>query len=158
MANPVTFNYMSWVTRFPEFANVGEPLATEYFLDACIMQRNDGGSAISNDATALRLLNLLTAHIAWLNAPRDSSGNPAASGGAASPIVGRVNSASEGSVSVGSENNYPPGSAQWFQQTKYGAEWYALTNQYRRMRYFPGPQRVFNPPPPFATLWRPPRS
>ena len=36
------------------------------------------------------------------------------------------------------ENLYPPGSAQWWQQTKYGAAFWAATSQYRGMRYVPG--------------------
>lgn len=135
----VAFNYAAWVARYPEFNLVLEPLATAYFNEATVYCRNDGGGPVSTAAIQSTLLNMLTAHIAWLNAPRDANGNPSSSGSqAASPIVGRISNASEGSVSVGSENNYPPGSAQWFQQSRYGAAYYAATAPYRTMRYIPG--------------------
>jgi len=134
----VNFDYTTWVTRYPEFASPGgaqpvaESLAQQYFNEATIYQANNGAGPVSNATTQLTLLNMLTAHIAALNAA-------SAGGVPASPIVGRVNTASEGSVSVGAENNYPPGTVQWYQQTKYGSAWWAATAQYRTMRYRPGP-------------------
>lgn len=134
----VNFDYNAWVTRYPEFASPGgsqpvaSPLATLYFNEATMYQTNNGEGPVRDSNTQLTLLNMLTAHIASLNAPPGT-------GGIASPLVGRINSASEGSVSVGSENQYPPGTPQWFQQTKYGAAWWAATAQFRTMRYRPGP-------------------
>lgn len=49
-----------------------------------------------------------------------------------SGLVGRISSATEGSVSISSE--YPSGSGaleQWLKQTPYGAEFYAITSQWR---------------------------
>jgi signal transduction histidine kinase len=59
----------------------------------------------------------------------------ASNGAAASSLVGRINSATTGSVTVASENNYPPGSAQWWQTTKYGAMFWAATAGFRTFRY-----------------------
>lgn len=134
----VTFDYTAWVTRYPEFASPGgtqpvaSPLAQEYFDEATLYQANNGAGPIRDAGQALRLLNMLTAHIASLNAP-------SASGDVAPNLVGRISSAGEGSVNVSSENNYPPGTPQWYQQTKYGAAWWAATAQFRTMRYRPGP-------------------
>ncbi|KWU25595.1 hypothetical protein AS149_29810 [Burkholderia cenocepacia] len=50
-------------------------------------------------------------------------------------MVGRILSATEGSVSVSTEMNVPAGSAQWFNQTPCGAAFRAATTAYRMMRY-----------------------
>jgi len=47
----------------------------------------------------------------------------------------KINNASEGSVSVQTENDYPPGSVQWFQQTRYGSAFWAATIAYRSVHY-----------------------
>lgn len=124
----VTFNYSDWVAIYPEFSNVPEPQAQNYF--------NMAGSFCSNRLGPVRnipdlttLLYVLTAHITALFGPKD--------GAAIDPngLVGRINSATQGSVSVQSENNYPEGSVQWYQQTKYGALYWAMTTKYRTMHY-----------------------
>lgn len=140
----VTFDYETWILRYPEFTAVSEPLAQEYFNEAGLYCTNDTCNTAFPAGVLGTFLNMLTAHIAWLNAPRDAQGNPATTGQPASPIVGRINTASEGSVSVGSENLYPPGSAQWYQQSKYGAAYWAATAPYRTMRYAAQPTYVPN--------------
>lgn len=82
-------------------------------------------------------LNMLTAHIAALNA--------SINGQSPSPLVGRISNASEGSVSVGVQMDLAPGSAQWFAQTKYGIAYWQASLQFRSMLYFPGPAPVANP-------------
>ena len=82
------------------------------------------------------LLGMVTAHIAALNAPL--SGHPA------STLVGRISSATEGSVTVATQNDYPPGTAQWWQQTKYGAAFWAASAQFRTARYVHGPRAQYN--------------
>lgn len=138
---PVTFNFAGWLGRYPEFGAVSEPMAQAYFDEACVYCKN----SIANPALSIlpTLLNMLTAHIAWLNAPRDDKGNPSSTGSVpASQIVGRISSAGEGSVNVQTENNYPPGTPQWYQQTKYGAAYWAATAQFRTARYAANPTRV----------------
>lgn len=138
MSGPVTFNYAAWVARYPEFASpngtqpVIEALADQYFAEAGLYVANDGSSIIPNDTLLLMFLNMITAHIAALNAPL-------ANGAPASTLVGRISNASEGSVSVTTESDYPPGSAQWYQQTKYGAAYWAASVQFRNFKYSPGP-------------------
>ena len=90
-----------------------------------------------------------------LNTPVDA----ASSGGSASgttagpsPLVGRITSATEGSVSVSTQFDVPPGSAQWFAQTLYGAEFWTATAAYRTMRYLPSPARNMDPYAPLG--WR----
>lgn len=128
----VVFAYLTWQARFPELSQVPQGIATAYFEDACDILNNSGRSAIQDMDKRGRILNLLTAHIAKLNYPLN--GEPA------SPLVGRINSASEGSVSVGTDLQVP-GSAQWFAQTPYGlSAWQAMAGA-RTFHYFSGARR-----------------
>lgn len=139
----VTFDYNAWVAAFPEFSGVSQPQAATYADLATLYFDNSGWPG--NLPQAQSLLNLLTSHIAWLSAPRDVNGNPSATGQAASPIVGRINSATEGSVTVSSDmgdaNAGSPSQA-WYMQTKYGAMYWAAMAQFRTAVYQQGPQRA----------------
>lgn len=139
MADPqVQFDYATWVARYPELASVPEATAQLYFDEAGLYWRNDGTGPEADDAVQLRLMNMLTAHIAKLSYPL--GGSPA------SPLVGPVTSASEGSVSVSVQPLQAPGTQAWYVTTVYGAQFWAATAAYRTARYVPGPQRRFNPP------------
>lgn len=129
------FVYPTWALRFPELASsVGEPLAAMYWAEATDQLDPSASSVVQDVGRRTRILNLLTAHIAKLNAP--------IGGQEASDLVGRISSASEGSVSVSTELNVP-GSASWFAQTRYGIEaWQALA-PFRTARYVPGPGAVY---------------
>ena len=71
---------------------------------------------------------MLTAHIAKLFAPPTTGG----SGG----LVGRINSATEGSVSVqAAYSNKVSEQMAWFIQTQYGAMYWSATAPFRRARY-----------------------
>lgn len=134
----VDFSYSGWIARYPEFASVDEATADLYFAEATVYHRNDGVGPVEDATVQLALLNMMTAHIAARYA--------AINGVAASPLVGRINSATEGSVSVGVEGfTGIPGSLQWLTQTKYGSDYWFATTSYRTMRYLPGPRRVFDP-------------
>lgn len=134
----VAFNYQGWVARYPEFSQVSEATADAYFAEASVYHRNDGGGPVSDPVVQAVLLNMATAHVAARYA--GLNGQPA------SPLVGRISNASEGSVSVQAEMNVPPGSAQWWNTTKYGSDYWLATQPYRTMRYVPGPRRRFNWP------------
>ena len=60
-------------------------------------------------------------------------------------LVGRISSASVGSVSVSTENAGATQSASWYQQTQYGSTYWAMTASFRTMRYVPGPSRNMEP-------------
>lgn len=139
MGAQITFNYSNWVARYPEFAAIDPNFVEQCFNEATIYCRNDGGGPVSSATILTTLLNMLTAHIVQLNAGQNGQPSP--------QTVGRINTAAEGSVSVVLQNSYPEGTPQWFQQTKYGAAFWQATLPYRRMRYFIGRQRVFNPWP-----------
>ena len=133
----VTFDPVAWAARYPEFGPtsaqpVSAALAQQYFNEATIYLRNDGGGPVNTASIQSALLNMLTAHIAALNAA-NALGQPA------SPLVGRVSAATQGSESVTTEFNKSDAVA-WFGQTKYGAAFWEATKQYRTMAYLPGPR------------------
>lgn len=143
MGATAVFDYDAWVARYPEFEDtVNQPTAQAYFAEACLYHRNDGSLPVRTSQSQLLFLNMLTAHIAQLYSGTEAD--------PANTTVGRVNSASEGSVSAGFQLDIQPGSAQWFAQTKYGLSYWAATAALRTMRYLPGPRRVVNPFFPFV--------
>ena len=134
----VAFDFTAWATRYPELAgSVSPQLAALYFMEAELYCDNTIGSVITDESRRSMLLGMMTAHIAALNAP--INGQPSQT------LVGRVTSASEGGVSASIENAYPPGTVQWYQQTKYGSAFYAATAVYRQARYVPGVARNMDP-------------
>lgn len=137
MGVAASFVYNDWIALFPQFqSTVSEAQANLLLELATTFHRNDGGGPVSDVNTQTALLNLMMAHVAQLTF--GSSTQPV------SPLVGRVAGANEGSVSVQTENQYAPGSPQWYQQTQYGSMYWQMTAPYRTMRYIPGPRRVFN--------------
>jgi len=126
----VTFNYATWVARYPEFSTVQQATAQEYFNEATLYVNNTPASLLAGNLSTLAMvLNMVTAHIASLSALGPD-------GQLASTLVGRISNATEGAVSVGTDFQVP-GSAAWFAQTRYGiAAWQALA-QYRTARYVP---------------------
>ncbi len=63
-------------------------------------------------------------------------------------IVGRINNAAEGDVSVSSEWSAPPNASQaYFVQTKYGAQYWTMTARYRTAQFIPAPASAYNPLP-----------
>lgn len=129
------FNPAAFKVMYPQWAALPNDQLCMYFDIATLYWRNDGSSPARNAQIQGTLLNLLTAHITALMAGPDGKG--------ASAIVGRVNSASEGSVSIGAD--YPAtASNAWFLQTSFGALFWQATAAYRTARYIPGPTRFGN--------------
>lgn len=139
----VTFSYATWIAAYPEFSACSSGQGQAWFDRAGMFCENTTCNPASAAGVLSPLLYLLTSHLAWLNAPRDANGNPASTGAQPSPIVGRINSASEGSVSVGSEwqGSGSPSEA-WFLQTRYGAEFWQATAQFRTAQYMAWPTIV----------------
>lgn len=164
----VTFNYSNWIALFPELAGISSAQAQLYFNLGNTVFANDacnpayiGACCGGEDAGLLQmtsLTDLVTAHIAWLMAPRDAQGRPSSTGPApAQGIVGRVASASEGSVSVSAEWNSGGGgspSEAWWIQTPYGALFWQATAVYRTMRYAANPVQVYTGTGPYGSTFR----
>lgn len=128
----VIFNYLGWSARYPEL-NVPDATAQRYFDEAAAVYLNNTAcSPVQSIPARTVLLNMLVAHIAAMN------------GAGASPLVGRIANAAEGSVNVATEySSTVSGSMAWFIQTKYGAGYWQATAQYRTFRYAPGVQPLF---------------
>lgn len=149
----ITFDYAKWVQLFPNFAYISEPQAQLFFDLATQWCRNDGDGpvggwpglcnffTINASAAAIQtqtnFLNLLTAHLAQLFAPSST-------GAAPSGLVGRITSASEGSVSVATEFPMTANSA-WFNQTPYGSAFWSASAPFRTMRYIVAPPKPTDP-------------
>jgi len=131
-AGIVTFNYTIWALRYPELAgSVDMPTALGYFDQACLFLDNSPCSPVRDVGRRAIILGMITSHVAALLAT--INGQPA------SPLVGRIASAAEGSVNV-STDLAVPGSAAWWAQTKYGLlAWQALA-PYRTALYVMAPQ------------------
>lgn len=148
MASPtpvITFDFATWVAGYPEFSACSSAQGQAWFNRADLYFANEAcnPALVAGESRFAEYIYMLTSHIAWLSAPRDASGNPAAAGSAPSPIVGRIASASEGSVSVSAEwNGSGSPSEAWFLQTKYGAAFWQATAQYRTARYMAQPTIV----------------
>jgi hypothetical protein len=131
----VVFDYAAWAARWPALAAVvAEPTAQAMFDEAqATLLDNSDASPVKNLITRGWLFNLLVAHMATLDQRSAQAG--AAGGG----MLGRVQSASEGSVSV-SMGDYPVGSGKWFEQTQPGAQYWQAIQPHLRFQYHPGPQ------------------
>lgn len=143
----VAFDYAYFTASYPELAAyVTQTQGAGYFTMAGLYCDNTTCSPIQDASIGgIRyvLLHMLTAHIAKLLAANTSQ---AGGSQAASPLVGRINSASEGSVSVSAEMPGPTAAGQaWYQQTQYGAMYWQASAQYRMFRHIPGPE--VNPDP-----------
>lgn len=146
----VVFVSTDFLARYPEFAalNTASPtLLGLYFNEATLYLNNTAASRVVDIETRTPLLYMLTAHIAAMNG--------GVNGQQPSQLVGRINTATEGSVSVGAEMPGATANAAWFLQTKYGAAYWQATARYRQMRVIPG--MSCNPPnvrPPWGGGWR----
>lgn len=129
----VVFDPAAFKARYPEFSTLSDALVQAYFDEATIYLNNTDQSRVADVAVRKTLLWMLTAHVSALNG--GVNGQPA------SPLVGRINSATEGSVSVQADMGAVPGSAAWFLQTKYGAAFWQASAPFRTMQYVPGASR-----------------
>ena len=128
------FNPALFTARYPEFAAVSVPLLQAYFLEAGLYLSNCDSSPVQNITRRLVLLNMLTAHIAFIGGALTADGQP--------KPVGRVSQAAEGTVSASFEGVPPtPGTGAWFQQSQYGAAFWQATTSLRSFRYVPQPTR-----------------
>jgi Protein of unknown function (DUF4054) len=143
---PFVFNYDNWIAIFPEFSQVSQPAAEGYFDLAQLFMRNDGRGPICDPNFQARIMNLTTAHIAFLFSAQ-RNGTPDTNGPEVIPLVGRIANGSEGSVKV--QIDFPdqqPNSA-WWNQSKYGAAVWVALKPFRIGFFLPSRRRrVYNPP------------
>lgn len=133
----VTFDYPAWSEAYPSLAKgITQGQAQGYFDLACLSLNNTPASLVRDLDERRVLLWLLVAHQAQLAANGSTSGG----------MVGRIASASRGSVSVSADTSALPREAGWFGQTQYGLTYWQATAQYRQMKMLPGrphPARIW---------------
>jgi hypothetical protein len=129
--NPVVFK-----ARYPEFTAVSNDVLTALFSEAGFYLNNTDCSPVQDVVRRGVLLNMLTAHIAFIGGLLSADGQPRP--------VGRVSQAGEGTVSAAFEfvAGPTPGSGPWFNQSQYGSAFWQATTSLRGMRYIPCPTRV----------------
>lgn len=120
------FDPVSFKARYPEFAAVSDATLNLCFTESGLYLSNTNDSPVQNLTRRTMLLNMLTAHIAYLGGKLNIDGMPRP--------VGRINQADEGSVSVGFEYLIP-GTHAWFTQTQYGAAYWQATSSLRGFQY-----------------------
>lgn len=126
----VVFDINAFRERYPEFDTVSGTLLNAYFVEATVYLDNTDCSPVTDVNVRAVYLNMLVAHIAALNS--------GVGGQKPSGLVGRVSSASEGSVSVSTGEVPVSPSSWWYLQTPYGAAYWQATAAYRTVRYVPG--------------------
>jgi hypothetical protein len=133
MSAVATFDYASWIARYPELANTGPTMAALLYAEAGIYWNNTGWcGAVCDVPTQTMLMNMLTAHIAFL---ANGDINDAAASGA---VAGHIDQATQGSVAISASiaSNVPL-TAAFFMQTKYGLAFWQATAKWRTARYRP---------------------
>lgn len=133
----VVFDINAFRERYPEFNAVSDSLLNAYFVEATVYLNNTDCSPVVDPTIRSVYLNMLVAHLAALNS--------GAGGQAASGLVGRIASASEGSVSVSTGDVPTSSSSWWYLQTPYGAAYWQATAAYRTIQYVPGASPSFYP-------------
>jgi hypothetical protein len=123
----VVFDPAAFKQAYPQFAAVSDAVLTNYFNLATLYLSNTDCSIVQDIPKRTTLLWLLTAHIAFLSGALNADGAP-------SGLVGRISSATEGSVSVSAEMPGNPNAA-WFNQTAWGAMFWQSTISLRSFRY-----------------------
>jgi hypothetical protein len=126
----VTFDSVAFIARYPEFISIGNPTLNAYFTEATIYLNNSDASLVTDVTMRAILLNMIVAHIAALNS--------GVNGQAPSGLVGRIDQASEGSVSVHADMGVVTNSQAWWMQTRYGASYWQASASYRTFRYSTG--------------------
>lgn len=132
------FDWTNWQGLFPTIAGAGPSTVQLYWNIAASdgLVANDGTGPITDPATQQNVVDFTAAHLVSLFV---SPYWPmtAAAGQQPSQIVGRIASAGTGSVNVSTQNDYRPGSAQWWQQTRFGSLVWEMTALYRTATYVP---------------------
>lgn len=129
----VVFDPVAFWQIYPSFESVFEAVLQNYFDEATLYLDNTDNSLVHDVGQRRLLLNLLVAHLACLRSGEN--------GQAPSGMVGRISSASEGSVSISTEYGSSSEMGNWFNQTRFGAEFWMLTARYRTLRYIPPVRR-----------------
>jgi Protein of unknown function (DUF4054) len=146
----VQFLQSEFVMAYPEFTGISSGANQNAFNDAEFLLDNSCGSAVQDANKRMQLLYTLTAFVSFgQNGTNDGMGNVTSAPG----IVGRIDSATQGSVSVSAAYSTTVGQSEaFFIQNKYGAKFWQQTMAYRTMHYIPAPQFGPNGPGFYGTF------
>ncbi|BDS20752.1 hypothetical protein KAM546c_20130 [Enterobacter roggenkampii] len=126
----VVFDPEAFKLVYPEYSSISDTLLQYYFTRATIYLDNTENSRVSDLAVRAMLLNMLVAHIAYLYS--------GVNGQSPSQLVGRIDSASEGSVSVHADMPGANANSAWYMQSKHGADYWNITAPFRTFQYISG--------------------
>lgn len=127
----VAFDPTAFKAAFPEFSTIADPILNLNFGLAQLQLNNTCRSRIQDASKRETFLNLLVAHITQL---RNGINGQAATG-----AVGRVSYAMEGSVMATIDMGTTVLGQAYYNQTQWGAMFWASTAIYRTFRYVPAP-------------------
>ncbi|EFW0674713.1 DUF4054 domain-containing protein, partial [Shigella dysenteriae] len=114
----VTFDCRMFVSLYPEFSTVTPELLTAVFNRATALYLdNTDDSPVTDLKEREQLLFLLVAHLCALRGLGNGRDGQAG-------LVGRITSASEGSVSVSVDNSGSNDASWWYLQTPWGADYW----------------------------------
>lgn len=131
-AGVVAFDPAAFIVQFPAFAAVPVDTLTSDFNMAMLYLNNTPCSIVQDLTTRTALLDLITAHIAFL------LGRAGAGDGSGAAVVGQMTSASEGTVSAAFAPVQAKSAAFWA-QSQYGMMFWQMALPYRTFRYMPAP-------------------
>lgn len=124
MDGVVVFDAAEFRALYPSISAT-DPQLEDYFAMAESFLDNTKCSVVKDLGRRKRMLYLLVAHIATITGMAET-GNP---------VVGRISSASEGSVSVSLDYGTMGNNERWYLQTPWGAMYWQLTKKYRSAVY-----------------------
>lgn len=127
----VVFVPADFKAAFTSFATIADAALNLSFTLATLQLNNSCGSRIGNAALRETFLNLLVAHITALKDGENGNAPPG--------IVGRVDKATEGSVSVSADMGTVVYGQAYYLQTQWGAMYWQATARFRTMVYIPAP-------------------
>lgn len=128
---PATFQQ-----QFPEFSNQTAVMLNNYFTMACGILDNTDNSRVCDVVQRGLLLSLLTAHCTLIFGGENNE--------APGQQVGRVSSATEGPVTVKLDMGENTQNKAWYEQTKYGAMYWRMSDGYRLGGNYVAPPRRKN--------------
>ena len=146
----VVFDPVAFAAQYAEFSGLAAGDTTTAFNLATLYLCNTDSSIVQDIPTRTTLLWLLTAHISKLYfGTNDGKGHVVAP----TDLVGRVEIAKEGTVHVRADMGPPSLAAAWYNQTRYGAAYWAATVKYRTMHYVPAHRGGMNRQGRIPAIW-----
>lgn len=124
MSGVVVFDPVEFRALYPAIQATNDQLDM-YFDMAETFLDNTKCSVVKDLGARKRLLYLLVAHIATLTGQAEQGNN----------VVGRVSSATEGTVSISLDYGTMGNNERWYLQTPWGAMYWQLTKKYRSAVY-----------------------